>query len=174
MRVHHATDSEPAGFRDYVHGRQQTLVRRAYLLTGNWSVAEDLVQETLVRVWPHWSKLLTNAGDPDAYVRRTMINLFISGRRRRWTGEDAVAALPEVPTAHDDFADADLRDVLRRLLPELPPRQRAVVVLRFYDDLTESAVAAALDCSVGTVKSQTAKALTKLRRAIRTSEVEIQ
>ena len=152
---------EPPGFRDYVAARQRALLRTARMLTGNQHTAEDLVQATLERVWPRWSRIVRD-GDPDAYVRRVLINTYSTWWRRKWRAEAPTSELAEV-AAPDAFAEADLADTLRRLLPTLTPRQKAVVVLRFYDDLSEAATAEALGCSVGTVKSQTSKALARLR-----------
>ena len=132
------------------------------MLTGDEQMAEDLVQTTLERVWPHWQRVARDR-DPDAYVRKVMVNTYSSWWRRKWRGEQATADLPEITAADDDYARADLADALRRLMPTLTPRQRAVLVLRFYEDLTESATAEVLGCSVGTVKSQTSKALARLR-----------
>ena len=153
---------EPPGFRDYVAARQRALLRTARMLTGDEQLAEDLVQTTLERVWPHWQRV-TRDRDPDAYVRRVMVNTYSSWWRRKWRGEQPTSDLPEITTPDDDFARADLTDALRRLLPTLTPRQRAVLVLRYYEDLTETATAEVLGCSVGTVKSQTSKALARLR-----------
>ncbi len=152
---------EPPGFRDYVAARQCALLRTARMLTGNQHTAEDLVQAALERVWPRWSRIVRD-GDPDAYVRRVLVNTYSTWWRRKWRGEAPTSELPEV-AAPDAYADADLADALRRLLPTLTPRQKAVVVLRFYEDLSEAATADTLGCSVGTVKSQTSKALARLR-----------
>ncbi|HEX7106194.1 MAG TPA: SigE family RNA polymerase sigma factor [Acidothermaceae bacterium] len=152
---------EPPGFRDYVAARQRALLRTARMLTGNQHTAEDLVQATLERVWPRWSRVVRD-GEPDAYVRRVLVNTYSTWWRRKWRGETPTSELPDV-AAPDAFAEADLADALRRLLPSLTPRQKAVVVLRFYEDLSEAATAEALGCSVGTVKSQTSKALARLR-----------
>ena len=153
---------EPPGLRDYVAARQRALLRTARMLTGDEQLAEDLVQTTLERVWPHWQRVAGDR-DPDAYVRRVMLNTYSSWWRRKWRGEHPTSDLPEITTPDDDFARADLTDALRRLLPTLPPRQRAVLVLRYCEDLTETATADVLGCSVGTVKSQTSKALARLR-----------
>ena len=153
---------EPPGFRDYVAGRQRALLRTARMLTGDEQMAEDLVQTTLERVWPHWQRVARDR-DPDAYVRKVMVNTYSSWWRRKWRGEQPTSYLPEVTAADDDYARADLADALRRLLPTLTPGQRAVLVLRYYEDLTEPATADVLGCSVGTVKSQTSKALARLR-----------
>src|SRR5262245_14628504 len=156
---------EPAGFRDYVAARQRTLLRSAWLLTGDWHAAEDIVQTALVRVWPRWTRL-TAAGDPDAYVRRAVINVYLSARRRRWHGEYAAAVPPDRPDPADPYAAVELRDTLARVLPTLGRRQRAIVVLRYFDDLSEPQVAEVMGCSVGTVKSQAARALVRLRAAL--------
>jgi RNA polymerase sigma-70 factor (sigma-E family) len=148
--------------RDYVAARQRALLRTARMLTGDERLAEDLVQTTLERVWPHWQRVARDR-DPDAYVRKVMVNTYSSWWRRKWRGEQPTSDLPEITTLDDDYARADLADALRRLLPTLTPRQRAVLVLRYYEDLTETATAEVLGCSVGTVKSQTSKALARLR-----------
>jgi RNA polymerase sigma-70 factor (sigma-E family) len=163
--------SQPAGFREYVAARQRSLVQMAWLLTGDWPAAEDLVQTALVRVWPRWDRV-SRAGDPDAYVRRVVLNCFLSWRRRRWHGETPTAVPPERTSDDAGYGAADLRDALRRLLPALPPRQRAVVVLRYYQDMPEAEVAEMLGCRVGTVKSQAAKALRTLRTMVGVAGLE--
>lgn len=157
-------------FRRYVVGRQRALLRTAWLLTGDWATAEDLVQTALIRAWPHWSRIAAGAG-ADAYVRRIMVNKSIDWRRRRWQGEVPTQQLPEpaVPAG-----DPDLEHVLVLAVRSLPPRQRAVIVLRYFDDLSEIATAAAMDCAVGTVKSQTAKALATLRRHPALADLQLQ
>lgn len=149
---------EPDGFRDFVAARSPALVRHAWLLTGELAAAEDLVQTALVKTWPRWSRL----DAPEAYVRRTILTTFLSARRRRWHLEVATADVPERPAPDDAFDQADLQRTVRLALATLPPRQRAVVVLRYVEDLTEAQTARLLGCSVGTVKSQSAKALAKL------------
>ena len=156
---------EPAGFRDYVAARQRALLRSAWLLTGDWHAAEDVVQAALVRVWPRWNRVAAG-GNHDAYVRRAVINTYLTFRRRRWNGEFAAAAPPDRPDPADPYAAVELRDALARVLPSLGRRQRAIVVLRYFDDLSEPRVAEVMGCSVGTVKSQSAKALAKLRAAL--------
>ena len=157
-------------FREFVVGRQRDLLRTAWLLTGDWGTAEDLVQTALVRAWPHWRRV---GGDgADAYVRRIMVNKSLDWRRRRWHGEVPTEVLPE--TSEPDDAGVELKHVLLVAIRTLPPRQRTAVVLRYFDDLSEVATAAAMGCSVGTVKSQTAKALTALRRHPGLSELQLQ
>ena len=148
-------------FRRFVVGRQRSLLRTAWLLTGDWASAEDLVQTTLITAWPRWARISTTA-NPDAYVRRILVNKSHDWRRRRWHGEIPTAAVPEGPAA--EGPDAELTRGLVQALRGLPPRQRTVIVLRYFDDLTEVETAAAMDCAVGTVKSQTSKALAALRR----------
>lgn len=149
-------------FEAFVLARRRSLLRTAWLLTGDWERAEDLVQSALLRCYPHWGRIA--AGDPDAYVRRALARLATSWWRRRWRGEVPTEVLPE-RADRDPYAQVDLRLAVLGALAQLPARQRAAVVLRYLDDLSEAQTAAALDCSVGTVKSQTAAALARLRAA---------
>jgi RNA polymerase sigma-70 factor (sigma-E family) len=154
---------EPQGFREFVAGRSPALLRTAWMLTGDAQLAEDLLQTALARTWPHWSRIADGA--PEAYVRRVMVRTHIAWWRRAWRGEAPTSEVPE--TASPDHAGAVAeREALRGALARLPRRQRQVVVLRYYDDLPEREVAAMLGCSVGTVKSQAAKGLAKLRSAL--------
>lgn len=148
-----------ADFRAFVTARQDRLLRTAWLLTGDWPAAEDLVQTALARAWPHWGRVMGTAA-AEAYVRTVLLNSFRKAWRRRWSGEVPTAALPEHRAA---ATDVDGRLGLQRALAELPPRQRAVVVLRYFEDLSVAETAAALGVAGGTVKSQTAKALLHLR-----------
>jgi RNA polymerase sigma-70 factor (sigma-E family) len=149
-----------ARLADYVRGQWFALVRYATLLCGDASEAEELVQATLTKVAVRW-RFIDAKDNPDGYVRRALVRACIdSGRRRR--REPALDHLPEA--AGDDLVGRfDEADRVRRALATLPPRQRAVLVLRYLDDATEARTAEVLGCSVGTVKSQTAKALEKLR-----------
>lgn len=133
------------------------LHRTAYLLVGDWALAQDLVQHACAQTWPRFGLL----GSPDAYARTVMVRTATSWWRRRWRGELPTEVLPE--RLEDDWADVDRRHVLGRALAGLPPKQRAVLVLRFYDDLSEAAAAEALGWPIGTVKSTTARALAALR-----------
>jgi RNA polymerase sigma-70 factor (sigma-E family) len=160
---------EPTGFRDFVAGRSPALLRTAWMLTGDAQLAEDLLQTALARTWPHWSRI--EAGHPEAYVRRVMVRTYGSWWRRAWRGETPVAEPPEPSTqAADAYRAVDDRAALAAALARLPRRQRQVVVLRYYDDLSERDVAAMLGCSAGTVKSQAAKGLAKLRAALTDDE----
>jgi RNA polymerase sigma-70 factor (sigma-E family) len=149
-------------FRRYVVGRQRALLRTAWLLCGDWGSAEDLVQATLIAAWPHWGRIST-LSNADAYVRRILVNKSHDWRRRRWQAEVPTSELPEPPGGGGDLAE--VQEALVAALRGLPARQREVVVLRYFEDLTEIDTAAAMDCTVGTVKSQTSKALAALRRA---------
>lgn len=148
-------------FEDFVAARGQALQRFGYALTGDWALAEDLLQTALVRAYPRWSRVQKD--DPEGYVRKIMLNTWSSWWRRRWRGELPTARLPEV-SALDSFAGVDSRQALRLALARLPAGQRAVVVLRYHQDLSEAQVASLLGISVGTVKSQAAKALASLRQ----------
>jgi RNA polymerase sigma-70 factor (sigma-E family) len=146
-------------FEEYVATRGRALLRSAWLLTGDAHRAEDLVQTALVKCWRRWDQIAAD-GSVDGYVRRAVITTYTDWRRRRWSGEVPTDVLPDGWTADADLA---VRQDVLSALAHLPRGQRAVIVLRFYDDLTEAQTAAALDVSVGTVKSQTARALKALR-----------
>ncbi|MCB0907489.1 MAG: SigE family RNA polymerase sigma factor [Nocardioidaceae bacterium] len=152
------------GFEDWVGARSSALARSAYLLTADVHLAEDLLQDTLARVAQHWPEL-TRGGSPDAYARRVMHNLAIDTWRRRRVRPREVLddRRVELASPGDDAEAIARRVVLREALARLTPKQRAVLSLRFYDDLTEAQTAEVLHCSVSTVKSQTRHALARLR-----------
>jgi len=162
--------TSPDGFDEFVRTRSRALLRTAWLLTGDWASAEDLVQSALASAWPRWTTL-RSPDSPDAYVRKIMVTTFLRWQRRRWTSEISTADLPETVATRDLFSGADLREVLRRALQTLTPSQRAVIALRYFLDLTETDTAAALGCSVGAVKGQSARALTRLRKIAELSDV---
>ncbi|MFF4413676.1 SigE family RNA polymerase sigma factor [Streptosporangium sp. NPDC001559] len=148
------------GFREFVLARQQALTRTAYLLTGDAHLAEDLLQSVLIKVAKQWPKLSVD-GNPEAYTRKALMNQYISWRRRlqrEWPS----ASPPERGASHDE-GTID-RIMLRQAMTKLTRKQRAVLVLRFWEDLTETQTAEALGCSVGNVKSQTHRALARLRK----------
>jgi RNA polymerase sigma-70 factor (sigma-E family) len=151
-----------ARFSEFVAARQQALLRTAYLLTSDLHSAEDLVQISLAKAYLAWDRLR----DPravEAYVRKIMVNEHTSWWRRAWRrNERSTDTLPESPTI-DDPAGFEHRDAMWELVQTLPPKQRAAVVLRYYEDLSEAETARVLGCSVGTVKSQTSRALGALR-----------
>ncbi|GAA1150448.1 SigE family RNA polymerase sigma factor [Nocardioides aquiterrae] len=148
-------DSEQ--FAEFVSQRSPALLRAAWLLTGDWHLAQDLVQVSLEKSWPRWGREVEH---PEAYVRRVMLTTYLSWRRRRWTGEVPTADVPEQASA---AGGTDLRLSLLTALATLPPRQRAVLVLRYFEDLTEQQAADALGCSVGTVKAHASRGLQHLR-----------
>jgi len=147
---------DEAGFTEWAAGAQRRLLRSAYLLTGDLHAAEDLVQEALVKVALRWDRL--RHGQPTAYARTIVVRDHISRWRRR---RDVVTAAPVDVAAVS--SDPETALVVRRALGRLTPKQRAVVVLRHFDDLGVHEVAAELGVSVGTVKSQNAAALARLR-----------
>jgi len=151
--------ADRAGYEEFVAARSPRLLRVAFLLTRDWALAEDLLQTALMKAWFAWSRL---DGEPEAYVRKIIATTYTSWRRRRWTGEVSHAEMPE-RAMPDGLAAVDDRFGLWPALGRLPKRQRAVLVLRFFEDLTEAQTAEALGISVGTVKSQASKALVKLR-----------
>jgi RNA polymerase sigma-70 factor (sigma-E family) len=151
-------------FREFVAARSSALLRTAYLLAGDWATAEDLLQTALTKTYLAW-KRLGGIEAVEPYTRRVLVNTATSWWRRRWHGERPTEMLPE-RAGPDQHAQALERDVLWRHVRELPPRQRAVLVLRFYEDLTEARTADLLDISPGTVKSQTARALATLRKRL--------
>lgn len=146
--------------REFVSARGAALSRAAFLLTGDHQAAEDLVQETYVVLVRRWQR--SGTVDPEAYVRRILYSRFVDGWRRRRLVELPWASPPD-STDLDEAGATTERLTLRDALARLTPKQRAVLVLRFYEDLTETQTAAALGISSSTVKSQTRVALQRLR-----------
>jgi len=155
-------DAEVERFAQFVEARQHALLQTAVLLTGDWALAQDLVQTALVRSWPRWERI-RRRDDPEIYVRRVMVNTWATWVRRRWRRERPAAAVPDSRAPGDVAAEVAVRVVVRSALGSLPNRQRAVLVLRVFDDLSEPQVAQILGCPVGTVKSTMARALARLR-----------
>jgi RNA polymerase sigma-70 factor (sigma-E family) len=153
-------------FAEFVRQALPGLLRYGHMLTGNPHDAADLVQTVLEKIGARWSSIARNTGDPAAYARKAMANAHIS-RWRRSRRESLLAELPDVPAepAADPFDNEPLWEALRGL----PPRQRAVLVMRYYDDLSEVEIATALGISRGTVKSQASKAMATLRTRLGTS-----
>jgi RNA polymerase sigma-70 factor (sigma-E family) len=148
-------------FYEYVAARTARLSRVAYVLTGDFHLAEDLVQQTLLRVAERWQRI-SAAGDPDAYVRRVLYNQYVSWWRRARLRVDLRAEPPEMSVS-DASGDVIASLMVRQALNRLTVRQRAVLVLRYFEDLTEAEAADVLNCAVGTVKSQSRVALARLR-----------
>ena len=163
-------NAEVEGFAQFVEGRQRALQRTAWLLTGDWALAEDLVQTALARSWPRWERI-RRRDNPEIYVRRVMVNTWASWSRRRWRGEQPSETMPDGQAAGDMAAEVATRMTVRSALKSLTDRQRAVLVLRVFDDLSEAQVAQVLDCAVGTVKSTMARAAARLREDPRLAEL---
>jgi RNA polymerase sigma-70 factor (sigma-E family) len=154
-------DEARARFSEFVAARTPSLIRLAYLLTGDQHAAEDLLQTALARTAARWSRLRHE--DPEAYVRTVLYREQVSFWRRRGRRREVTTPVPPDHGYADPTPGADLRLSMREALLRLPADQRAVLVLRYYEDLTETQVAAILDCSVGTVRSRTHRAVTRLR-----------
>jgi RNA polymerase sigma-70 factor (sigma-E family) len=160
--------ADEADFRAFVAARSPSLLWFAHVLTGDPHTAEDVVQTALARTASGWSRV-RRKDNPEGYVRRAIVTTHLNALRRRpWReqprdfssndADDAAAARPE--------QDLDERDAMWSALAELPPKQRAVLVLRYYEDLSEADIAEVLGCSRGTVKSQAAKGLSRLRQIV--------
>ena len=150
-------------FEEYVAARQRALVGFAYLLTADHHAAEDLVQTALAKAYVRWAKI-RERGSAEAYVRKIIVNENASMWRRAWRRKERTTDEP--PDRGIDDADPTGHGEMWGYVKQLPPRQRAVLVLRFYEDLTEAQTAESLGCSIGTVKSQTSKALASLRQRV--------
>jgi RNA polymerase sigma-70 factor (sigma-E family) len=156
-------DSARREFAEFAAARASALIRVAYVLTGNQHAAEDLLQTALTKAAAHWGRIHTA---PEAYVRQIMYREQVSSWRRRARHREAIMAeVPEQAAAVPDLS-AETRLSLQQALRALPPGKRAVLVLRYFEDLPEAQVASILGCSVGTVRSQTYKALTQLKAAL--------
>ncbi|HET7901655.1 MAG TPA: SigE family RNA polymerase sigma factor [Candidatus Nanopelagicales bacterium] len=163
-------DAVPPSFESYVAARRTSLRRTAYLLCGDWDRAEDVVQDALARLFVHWRRVQRSTS-VDAYCRKAVVNAFLAEKRRPWRRERSTEAVPEREYA-DPTAVSDQRQALLRALDELPPGQRAIVVLRYWDDLSVEETAALLDTSTGNVKSQASRGLARLREVLAATEVD--
>jgi RNA polymerase sigma-70 factor (sigma-E family) len=162
------------GFTDFVVEVEPRLLRTAYLLTGDHGHAEDLVQTALVKAHRHWARV-QRADSPTAYVRRILVTSHTSWRRRMSTSEQVIETIPDRP-GDDLQARQATSDLVRTALAELSPRVRAVVVLRWFEDLTEVETARVLGCSTSTVSTHAARGLATLRRhldAVETADTSI-
>ncbi|MEU6322685.1 SigE family RNA polymerase sigma factor [Streptomyces sp. NPDC047009] len=147
-------------FTEFVHATQLRLRRTAYLLCGDWHLAEDLVQATFIKLFRYWRRA-RNADSIEAYARRTLTRIFLD-HHRKWT------AIPtdNLPEQAPEPSPGDLRLTVLEALAELPPKSRSVVVLRYWEDMSVEETAKALGISTGTVKSQSSKGLAKLRQRL--------
>jgi RNA polymerase sigma-70 factor (sigma-E family) len=169
--------SARAEFERFVTNHADGLLRTGYLITWDLAEAEDLVQECLLRLAKRWPKV-RGMEHPEAYARRVLVNLAIDGSVRRRRRERELQRVDDVPVdeqgltgIEDCFGVHETRAELLEAIGTLPPRQRAVLVLRFFEDLSEAQVADALGCSRGTVKSTTSRGLSRLRKALEAGEV---
>jgi len=153
-------------FADFVRANTPALVRTAYLLTGSAHAAEELVQDTLVRLYPQWHRV-ENAEVPLAYVRRSVANAFLNQRRRASSREIITDVVPDRPAERTPIDDLVDRDEVWGMLSTLNERQRAALVLRYYDGLDDSEIARALGCREGTVRSLVSRGLATLRQGVR-------
>lgn len=151
-------------FDAWVMLNRERLYKRAYVICGSWHQADDLVQEALIKVYPKWLAV-TNKGDPMPYVRRVLVRACIDQGRRPWRREDPVGQLPE--QVDPVVADVDFEPLLAALR-RMPARQRAVLVLRYWDQLTVKETAAAIGTSEGNVKAQSSRGVHALRAALAT------
>ena len=160
-------DQTETDFVEFVEARQHALLRFAYLLTSDHHTAEDLVQTALAKTYLTWDRL-RDRGAIDSYVRRIIINENTSLWRRAWRrNERSAEQVPEPGVgAPQPGADAETRDAMWQVVQTLPAKQRAAVVLRYYEDLTEADTAAVLGCSIGNVKSQTSRAIAAMRASV--------
>lgn len=155
---------DDTSFREFIGSRLDGLRRTAYLMCGDWHLADDVVSDAVVKIFRNWRRI-SRMENLDAYVRRAVVNAWLDDRRRPWRRERSVAELPPVAQPAGDRSVNDRLAILKHL-GALPARRRAVIVLRFYCDLSVDETAAVLECSPGTVKSQTAKALETLRTSM--------
>jgi RNA polymerase sigma-70 factor (sigma-E family) len=160
------SDEDRRHFSEYFAARHEVVRRAAYLMCGDWHWADDLTQSAFIRLAAGWHRIR----DPlavDAFVRTCLVRAYLSETRRLWRRrERPMAEPPDVPGAGDDAEDATRRVVFARALRQVPPRQRVTLICRFYQGMDVAETAAALGCSEGTVKSQTARGLATLRAVL--------
>jgi RNA polymerase sigma-70 factor, ECF subfamily len=166
------TGGEAEEFTAFVLARSPSLLRTAYLLTGDRASAEDLVQTALLSTLRHWRRI-RDRESLESFVRRVMVNERRSWFRRRASTEVVIAEVSDVAVQDETTRLGDV-DVVRRALLALPRKQRSTVVLRYFDDLSEAEVASILGCSIGTVKSQTSKGLSTLRSLLVEADERVQ
>jgi RNA polymerase sigma-70 factor (sigma-E family) len=155
---------DDTSYVEFVTGRWPALFRLSYLLTGAHEPAEDLLQSVLMKAYASWGRI-HRMESPDAYIRRMLVNGAISAGTRGWRREHPTEQVPETARAGHEQGYVD-RAALWPVVQTLPPRQRAVVVLRYYEDLSEAQTAEVMDCAVGTVKSQVSQGLRRLREQL--------
>ena len=159
-------------FAQFVRDQTSTLLRSAYLLTGDSASAEDLVQDTFLRLYPKWHRVMS-ADVPLAYVRRSLVNGFLNNRRRPSSREIVVDEVPDRVDGRDIGLDVTNRDLVWRLLGTVSDRQRAALVMRFFHDLDDDEIAGHLGCRAGTVRSLISRGLATLRAEVAESEAAV-
>ncbi len=156
--------SDEQAFREFVSARRPALVRTAYLLCGDWHRAEDITQVAMTKLYLAWPRLRVHG--MDAYARKVVVRTFLAENRRLWRRREHVThELPE-PVMDAGADDVDRRLLVEAALATVPPRQRAVLVLRYWNDLSVEDTADVLECSTGTVKSQAARGIAALRKRL--------
>jgi RNA polymerase sigma-70 factor (sigma-E family) len=168
--------SAPEGFTEFVTVCSHRLLRAAWLLTGDAGRAEDLLQTVLAKVWRHWERIDSN--NAEAYVRRMLFTTYMTWWRRKWRAETPTHLVPERAQPSDMAAESAERDAINRALAKVSRQQRAILVLRFLDDLSVTETADLLGCSQATVKTQTSRALAAMRtdpqlQGIRAEEIQV-
>jgi RNA polymerase sigma-70 factor, ECF subfamily len=153
---------------EFIRSRYTVLLRRAYLLTGDRGLAEDLLQESLARLWVSWSRRKVDS--PDAFVRQVMVNASISTWRKSRHLKLVAGTTSEITAVSDDSGRFAEHDRVWQALLQLPARQRAILALRYYEDLSEAEICQVLSISPGTVRSQTFKARQTLRQVMSADE----
>ncbi|MEV7778292.1 SigE family RNA polymerase sigma factor [Kitasatospora sp. NPDC088351] len=167
---HDPAPDRPADFLEFAAGRGPHLVRTAFLLTGGDAhLAEDLAQETLGRMFARW-RTVSRLANPAGYAQTTLVNTFLTHKRRRSSGEHVTDTFSETPVSD---ADPLLRLTLLRALAQLPPQDRAVLVLRFWEDRSVEETAAALKLRAGAVRTRSGRALERLRSVLGTELAEL-
>jgi RNA polymerase sigma-70 factor (sigma-E family) len=162
--VRRGKDTADVSFEDFARSLQPRLRRAAFVLSGDWHLAEDLTQTCLAKVFAAWGRV-SRMESPDAYARRVLYRTFVDETRRsRW--REWLGASAEVPEEPSTDSDPALRMTLVQALRQLPAGRRAVLVLRFWEDLSVEQTAEVLGCATGTVKSQTARGLSSMRRLL--------
>ncbi len=141
-------NADAEAFARFIEARERASQRSAWLLTSDWALVEDLVQTALARSWPYWGRI-KRGDDPEIYVRRVMVNTWVTWRRRRWTAEKPSAMLTDRAAPGDLAGEVSTRLALSSLLAVLTKRQRAIVVLRLFDDLSEAPVASRMISKYG-------------------------
>ena len=167
-------EAEARAFREFATTNAGPLRRSAYLFCGDWHLAEDLMQASLMKVYRAWSRV-QRQDRLGNYARQVLLRTWLDEKRKPWRRAEFAAPVPDTPDVSadpDEQAHRDwTRDVVRTALLAVPPKQRAVVVLRYFDDLSVAETAQVMRCSEGTVKSQTARGLEALRRALSSADI---